>query len=246
MAETLLALLTAHLLGDFVLQTQWIIQHKKRLGVLLLHVSAVTALSGLFLGSLSPTILGTIFVTHLVMDAVKALFLEDTLLSFLIDQATHLTIIVLLAIAFPHAATDGWWPMTWPWSYVPGLNIRYYYAALCVVSWTVASLPLGEILIAKALTSRDVKGPQATAGLAHGGATIGWLERALIMMMMAMNQPAGIGFLITTKSIFRFAEITTDTEHKVAEYMIIGTFMSFAWGLFTSILALNALHYWIS
>lgn len=49
MAETLLALITAQLLGDFVFQTRRMVEQQKQIFVLLLHVLIVTAiLAGFF------------------------------------------------------------------------------------------------------------------------------------------------------------------------------------------------------
>ncbi|MCH7680740.1 DUF3307 domain-containing protein, partial [candidate division KSB1 bacterium] len=42
MPETLVTILTAHLLADFTLQTKWIVKHKRNIGVLLIHVAIVT------------------------------------------------------------------------------------------------------------------------------------------------------------------------------------------------------------
>ncbi|MDE2495995.1 MAG: DUF3307 domain-containing protein [Alphaproteobacteria bacterium] len=244
MAETLLSLLTAHLLGDFVFQTPWMLRRKKQPRVLLAHVATVTFLSGLFLGSAAPLVLGAVFVTHLAMDAAKVFYLKDTLAALLIDQAVHLVVIAGLAFALPETAAAGWW-QTISWPDFPGFDPAHFYAGLCIVSWLVAALPLGGILIGKTMASLHIKNPDEAGGLPHGGATIGWLERGLILLLMAIHQPAGIGFLITTKSIFRFGDIAGNKQHKIAEYIIIGTFMSFAWGLLVSILAMAAIGYWM-
>lgn len=87
MAETLVAILTAHLLGDFIFQTSWMVKRKRHLAVLPLHVAIVTLTSWLLLGTLHWPILTIIFLTHLSMDAVKAYMMRDSLASFLIDQA---------------------------------------------------------------------------------------------------------------------------------------------------------------
>ena len=45
------------------------------------------------------------------------------------------------------------------------------------------------------------------------------------------GQPAGVGFLVAAKSIFRFGELKEHHNRLEAEYITIGTLMSFAWGL---------------
>ncbi len=62
-------------------------------------------------------------------------------------------------------------------------------------------------------------------GLKGGGARIGSLERAMIFLLIFINQPAGIGFLVAAKSILRFEEAK---NKKLAEYVLIGTLMSFS------------------
>jgi len=41
------------------------------------------------------------------------------------------------------------------------------------------------------------------------------------------NMPSAVGFLVTAKSIFRFGELTKSQNRKEAEYITIGTLMSF-------------------
>jgi hypothetical protein len=66
-------------------------------------------------------------------------------------------------------------------------------------------------------------------GLAKGGMVIGQLERGLIFLFVLIGQPGAVGFLIAAKSVFRFGELTK--SRKEAEYILIGTLMSFGWGL---------------
>jgi hypothetical protein len=41
----------------------------------------------------------------------------------------------------------------------------------------------------------------------------------------------GVGFLVAAKSILRIGEVKAPEQRKEAEYIIIGTLMSFGWGL---------------
>lgn len=68
-------------------------------------------------------------------------------------------------------------------------------------------------------------------GLKDGGRIIGYAERLLIYVFVLANAPAAIGFLVTAKSIFRFGEVTDDDRRKHAEYVIIGTLVSFAYAV---------------
>ena len=69
------------------------------------------------------------------------------------------------------------------------------------------------------------------SGFENGGKMIGVLERSLIYIFILVNEPAAIGFLIAAKSILRFGEIKDSDNRKEAEYIIIGTFMSFLFAI---------------
>jgi hypothetical protein len=56
------------------------------------------------------------------------------------------------------------------------------------------------------------------------------------MLLLLIGQPNGIGLLMAAKSVLRFGEIKDPNQRKVAEYIIIGTFLSFGWALLISVL----------
>lgn len=90
-------------------------------------------------------------------------------------------------------------------------------------------------------TSTD---PSPLRGFRNGGRYIGLLERLLIYLFVLCEQIAGVGFLVAAKSIFRFGELSDQQNRLEAEYITIGTLLSFAWGLSISLLTkliLNAL-----
>ena len=68
-------------------------------------------------------------------------------------------------------------------------------------------------------------------GLVRGGKVIGMAERLLIYVFVLAGAPSAIGFLVTAKSLFRFGEVADVEKRKHAEYIIIGTLVSFAYGV---------------
>lgn len=71
----------------------------------------------------------------------------------------------------------------------------------------------------------------AERGFADGGKIIGRLERLLIYLFVLSDALGAVGFLIAAKSIFRFGELSNQSNRLEAEYITIGTLMSFAVGL---------------
>lgn len=72
---------------------------------------------------------------------------------------------------------------------------------------------------------------QNEPGLTEGGRTIGIAERLLIYVFVLAGAPSAIGFLVTAKSLFRFGEVSGNAKRQHAEYVIIGTLVSFAYAV---------------
>ena len=241
MIETFTAILTAHLVGDFVFQAEWTIERKRRIWALLLHAAVVALASYLLLVTLDWRILLAILLTQAVMDAIQAHWPSDAVAPFVADQGVRLAVLLGLAYSFPDAAKSGWW--------MAGLNpnlSNWYYASISCISGIILCVPVGGILIAKLIRRfTDEMRDGGLDGLKRGGQYIGWLERSLVMLLLLINQPNGIGLLMAAKSILRFGEIKDASQRKVAEYIIIGTFLSFGWALLISVLTQKALKHWL-
>lgn len=241
MFETFSALLAAHLLADFVFQTRWMIDNKRIPWVMGAHVAIVALLSFLLLGRWSGSVLAIVAITHAVMDCIKTYALADDAAAFLADQGVHLLVIGAASLLFPDTATHGWWPR------LSHAGSPMYWAGVNLVSGIVAGLPGGGVLIRKItepLTAQIAEDAASSIeGLRHAGVYIGWLERGLVMLLILINQPAGVGFLITAKSILRFGDVKDSQARKATEYIIIGTFMSFGWGLLVAVLTQRAVAY---
>jgi hypothetical protein len=75
---------------------------------------------------------------------------------------------------------------------------------------------------------RQLHDDELSEGLARAGIWIGCIERIIIYLFVLSNFVTAIAFLVTAKSIFRFGEVGKPGKRKEAEYILIGTLMSFA------------------
>jgi hypothetical protein len=214
------------------------IRRKKNPAMLGVHAAIVAGTAVLALGAWPLSLLAILVVTHLAMDAIKVFFLKDALGSFALDQIVHLGIIAGLASAFPEVVADGWWAGLEP------SELNVYFMGLCLMGGLILSLHVGAIIIRKATIPFTNQIEGEIQGLQDGGFYIGCLERALVMLLMLINQPTGVGFLITAKSVLRFGDISESHQRKLTEYIIIGTFMSFGWGLLIAVLTQLAIRHW--
>jgi hypothetical protein len=247
----LIPLFFAHLLGDFVFQTDASVRNKARLPVLIRHGVLIGALSYLFLGLVQcwQIPLG-ILISHSLLDAWKKRTDQGTALSrFLLDQAGHLVILALFA---------------WAGTYAYGEQLQLgrllfgqtYFVLLTFLCGAITSIYVGSFLVELSLEALGIKGLSngelgldpagklpLEKGLAQGGRVIGYLERGLILLFMLADYPAGIGFLVAAKSIFRFGELTDSTRRSQAEYIIIGTLLSILIGTAVSYLTVSLINW---
>ena len=254
MPETFLLLLVGHLLGDFVFQPTRLVRLKRRMIFLLLHAFIVAALGFLLLGLPHPVIFGILFLTHALIDFCKSRANPESARAFILDQLAHVAVIAVIAALGPTAARRGFWPD------LLGDQLPWFHTIACLAGGLILIGPAGGILIglltrpfSREISAQIVDNPRSlatgddaylAAGLKHGGKVIGWLERLLALLFILSHQPTALGFLITAKSILRFGEIKDARHRKVAEYIIIGTFLSFAWAIVVALLVQAGLDHW--
>jgi hypothetical protein len=105
------------------------------------------------------------------------------------------------------------------------------YAPLVVLAGFITTVRDSGFLIEKFAKRLTEQNGLELDGLVNGGKLIGQLERALIFLFIFIGQPAGIGFLVAAKSILRFEEAK---RQKLAEYVLIGTLLSFSLAIATA------------
>ncbi len=223
MMRLFVVLVCAHILGDFLFQTDWLARNKHRFGVLLLHVTIHGLLAYLAVAQWSLWSLPLIVVAgHGVLDFIKK-FVPDTAPTFAMDQALHAAFLGALALCLHRAGI------------VPAIGSLYMplvWAAGFVAVVQGSGFPVSKV------TKRLIEENNLPVdGLKSGGKLIGQLERALIFLLMVIGQPAGIGFLVAAKSILRFEEAK---KQQLAEYVLIGTLLSFSLAIALSFITCKA------
>ncbi|MBL4806109.1 MAG: DUF3307 domain-containing protein [Rhodobacteraceae bacterium] len=241
MLETIIALLFAHSLADFVFQTRAMVDHKTKFWVLSGHIAVVGTLSFAALGFASIWLVLIVTGLHLLMDFIKTYFMAKNLTSFLVDQTVHLLVILVAASQFPDAFASGIWADHSFWQSTPD------WLRAIPQSW-LDSLPLSMLLISGMIFATRAGGfaigmfmkpitPDPDQGIPNAGAIIGNLERGMAFMFILTGQPQNLGFLIAAKSILRFG--SAQNNRAVSEYVIIGTLCSFGWAFIVAIATIS-------
>ena len=109
MIETLVALLFAHFVADFVLQPNWMVQRKTAVSVLLAHIVVVALTAWVATGFTLHYGILVLALLHLLIDAAKIHLLDDRLRGFLVDQGLHILVLFGLAILVPDLYSLGVW-----------------------------------------------------------------------------------------------------------------------------------------
>ncbi len=236
--RTLLAIFLAHLLADFVFQTQHLVD-KKRAGKWsgyllhgLIHYLSALALVGFFikasaLSAKTYIVLLLLTTIHLLIDFTKMRLtassrLRDGSLAYIADQFLHFFTILLAA-----------------WILSPGITFHQFFSPVAglratqtkwlAVPVVYIAVVFGGGYLIRYLTrtlSEGIKNhspEKATEQLQNAGLYIGWLERFLVVTALLLQSPATIGLILTAKSIARYPEFKSE---RFAEYFLIGTLLS--------------------
>lgn len=239
-------LLAGHITGDFLLQSKTVATRKDRWTPLLQHSAIVAGLSYLLCGTwMHWEIPLAIFLTHTLIDRVKVTSGGKTTLAFVIDQLAHVGVTLLTAVLVVRYGGEP--SLYWVQLFGPPFVKTVVFVAGAVATVRAGGFLIGlavQPLLAQFTDAQPFSNATSSAGLPAapgggfpgGGQLIGQLERALVFLFIMMDQPAAVGFLITAKSIFRFGDIREHRQMMLAEYIIIGTLMSFTYGIFLSYL----------
>lgn len=230
----LLRLIVAHLIADFLLfPSKW--QEKKEQKK---QASVFFYIHGLIYGLVTYVLLAewnnwwapiALATIHLLADLWRMHNKESTA-NFILYHVFHFLAIFIAwvfivgEISLLGEIIEGYFNKSSAWILLMGY---------LVVIW-----PMRYII---ALATQRWRKEVQNEGLMDAGKWIGQIERILILTFVFINKFEAIGFLITAKSIFRFSEI--NKERKEAEYILIGTLLSFAlsivWGLLLQMLLLQ-------
>jgi len=226
----LIKLIIAHLIADFVLQkSTWIDERnekKFKSKYLYLHGLIVGLMAYAFSAYWNNFYIPLIFIiTHILIDLWKS-YQKPNAFNFIIDQLAHFIVIILcwnlylnIQIDFDSIITDIG-------------NSKSFWAI--VMAYIFVIWPSGYFI--KLITTKWSKKIEKTNNLQDSGKWIGWLERILILTFVLISQFEAIGFLIAAKSILRFGDISNHNNRKQAEFILIGTMLSFIIAILSGLL----------
>jgi len=228
MFRLFVVLLSAHLLSDFGFQTDKLIIRKRKLYGQFIHSIIVFFTTYIFLGDYKALLLSfIIFLTHLIIDIIKIkMDKNDNIIIFILDQVLHIIILFFLSMVFGDQIHNYWFELM-------GNDLL---KILLVMDGILLNTQVAGLLIGKYIIILFPANNFVNNGLKNAGRIIGFLERLIVYIFVLSNNLAGIGFLVTAKSILRIGDITNQKSKAEAEYIIVGTFLSIVLALSSSYL----------
>jgi len=233
-----LAIYTAHLLTDFVFQTNRLVEEKRRgrsaaylLHGLIHYLSAVIIIGFVLRGSLlslrTHLVIAALTLVHLLIDLAKIKLVRkypfcDGSWAYVSDQLLHFLTVSLaawmLSPAVPFSELNALFQLTRAtpnrFLAVPVIYVGVVFGGGYLIRFLVRSL-------AEEIKSHSPK--RASDQLQDAGLYIGWLERFLVVTALLLQSPATVGLILTAKSIARYPEFKSE---RFAEYFLIGTLLS--------------------
>jgi len=223
-------LFAAHLIADFLLQPDSLVDKKSNPFYLIIHAAIHALISYILLQNWTEWLIPLlVFVFHLVTDYIKQIKTGGTESAkvMVIDQALHLTGLLLIVLYVK---------ITLPIIVFTGIG---YKAIIVLAAFSIIVLGSGHF-IGRYMKEIFEENDMPAEGLKNGGKLIGQLERMLVLILILIGQPLGIGFLVAAKSILRFERSKVQL---IAEYVIIGTLLSFTLAIAFSSLAVWAMNF---
>ena len=169
MIETFAALLLAHLIADFILQSGAMARQKTRPALFLGHALIVAASAWVMLGlpitTTALVVLGALTVAHMLIDALKSGLGGDGIGAFLADQAAHLLTLAIAARLVPGLWDGGHWDAVAGWigtgsttGSITG-SILSASDALILLAGAIAATRVGQFVVQKTLETIDTPPP---------------------------------------------------------------------------------------
>jgi hypothetical protein len=224
-------LILAHILGDFLLQpNSWVKAKEDKKGLawqLYAHVLIHGLLILLLLFDITDWKLAVIIAfSHLIIDYAKLKFQTENskIIWFIVDQIIHLAVIIFLG-------------MYWQNKEKELLELLLSNSFITMITAVLfLTKPVSIIMSVMIKPWSDTIPNEKEQSLKNAGKYIGILERLLVFLFICTNHFEAVGFLLATKSVFRFGDLKESKERKLTEYILIGTLLSFGIALLVGLL----------
>lgn len=230
---TFLKFLTAHVAGDFLLQSRKHALEKHRPGPFALHLAIHLVLLLVVVVATTPSTpvlwwgCALVLVAHAILDWLTSRFTTRSLRTLVVDQSAHLAVLGLVAVwVTPQAASV-------VSTLVAGavLDVRVYAMVAGFITCVWVGAVVVERVVGPLALHLDEVLKQPRPGLLSAGRTIGLLERTLVFVAVLLRLEALVGLVIAAKAILRLPESRETGSRELSEYYLVGSLASVSWAV---------------
>jgi uncharacterized protein DUF3307 len=248
-----LAIYLAHLLADFVFQTNRLVAAKKlgKWRSYLIHGATHYFTTIVIVTAMNPALVTkwtfervvvALCLVHLLLDWAKVAlanvgWIPDSVWSFVGDQAAHLVTVAGTALLIARPP----WQSAAP--YLQKIRLEQDKILLVAVIYVVVIFGGGyfvRFLIQPLWPDTSGESAQAHDEVVNAGLYIGWLERFLALTAVFLQSPGAVGLIFAAKSIARYPELKS--PGRFAEYFLIGTLLSISIAIIGGIVLLKVFY----
>jgi uncharacterized membrane protein len=226
----LIRLLLAQIISNFVLQINEIAQNKKWIsGLTLQYIAIVFTITFLLSGlcKISLAIAFLYWIINTITVNIQSKINQNPNTISIAKQLLYFIVITILWFLHLNSLDKIFKTISLPFT-----NYKF---SLILLAYTWLIFPVGYLIkfATQSITHSNLSNTDIIreANIEHGGKLIGQFERIIILTLVLLGQYEAIGFLITGKSIIRFAG---DGNLK-SEYVLVGTMMSYALAILTGV-----------
>jgi Protein of unknown function (DUF3307) len=245
-----LALYFAHLVTDFVLQSDSIVAGKNQGSwrSYLWHGFLYCATTLAVVTIMNPDLVRTrqfeivviaLCVVHLVLDRTKASlvtakWVDDGVKSFTADQSLHLLTVIGATLLINRPSWQAVLPYLQKMREAQG---KILFVAVIYILVVFGSGYFIRYLIRPLWTTSSEEPSEHHDEVVNAGLYIGWLERFLALTAIFLQSPGTVGLILTAKSIARYPELKSPGQF--VEYFLIGTLLSISIAILGGIILLK-------
>lgn len=230
--KTFLFLCVFHVVGDYVLQWQNMANKKRPfnryfIGHILLYALSMAAVFLCAPFTQAAITWLVLSISHMSIDIIRYFVdkkYEDKpvtkCLSLSLDQFLHLSLIFIcywfIMRSHPGLLNTTLFLQRW-------FHIALGYIVILCIIWRPSGIFISKVLDIFPLNGGSSASPVDEKTL-NAGAAIGFLERIIVIVLVLLNAPTAIGFVLTAKSVARFKQF--EDNPPFTERYLIGTLLS--------------------
>lgn len=229
--EIFLLILLGHIIGEFYIINEKAIEKRKQkfrwlLFYGLIYFCILLLVSIPVMSTKVLLLIGIVSICHLLVDGIQCLCeKKHNSNTFIIIESVYITLLIMVSYVF---AKRGMMleEISWFKDFFDTVNVSERMLCKWILGLLIIHRPANQLIqnLIPNYKPENKDDNREKKNDKNIGRVIGTVERAIMLILIYMNQYAAIGLVLTAKSIARYDKITKEKDF--AEYYLLGTLIS--------------------